>query len=51
MTGIPDLVLGLAIIGGITALVVGMALLLGRKEKQASSSQADALVYGVRRAS
>ena len=33
MTGLSELFLGLAIIGSITGLVVGMAVFLGRKEK------------------
>lgn len=34
MTGLPELFLGLTIIGSITGLVVGLAVFLGRKEKR-----------------
>jgi hypothetical protein len=33
MSGLPELFLGLTIIGSITGLVVGIAVFLGRKEK------------------
>ena len=34
MTGIPELLLGLGIIGGTTALIVGLTLWLARKEER-----------------
>jgi hypothetical protein len=33
MTGLPELFLGLMIIGSITGLIVGVAVFLGRKER------------------
>jgi hypothetical protein len=35
MSGLPELFLGLTIIGSITGLVVGLAVFLGKKEKGA----------------
>jgi len=34
MTGLAELFLGVSIIGSITALVVGVAVFLGRKERR-----------------
>jgi hypothetical protein len=52
MTGIPELMLGLGIIGGTTAVIVVLAVILGRKEEPCTTVRTEAVASdAIRRAS